>query len=209
MHAWFVSYRHPARAGSLQEKLINHTVNAIKDHIEVYTQNYDVYFDKDRLIPGYQYDDRLASAICQSACMAVLYFPSYLESPYCLKEIDTMLALEKRRNDLLGDKLRGSRLFIPVILRGEYSELPELVTKNCQYLDYTKQSTNPSFNIGDDLDMGDKLFKIAEYIANLCKIMRSIEEQLFSHCDTFGFSDVTPGIQPSPVSPQPFPGQSQ
>ena len=120
-----------------------------------------------------------------------------------------MLAIEKRRNELLGDKLRGSRLFIPVILRGAYSELPEMVTKNCQYLDYTKQSTNPGFNIGDDSDMSEKLFKIAEYITNLCKMMKSIEKQLFAHCDTFCFSDVAPAIPASATSAQPFPGQHE
>jgi hypothetical protein len=83
------------------------------------------------------------------------------------------------------------------------------VTKNCQYLDYTKQSTNPGFNIGDDSDMSEKLFKIAEYIANLCKVMKSVEQQLFANCDTFGFSDVASRLPVPTVSAQPFPGQHQ
>jgi hypothetical protein len=95
IHACFVSYRHPASVGGREEKLIQHVVRAIKDHIEMITQKHDVYFDQARLVPGYQYNDRLAQAICRSACMFVIYWPSYSESDYCLKEIRTMLGIEK------------------------------------------------------------------------------------------------------------------
>ena len=97
IHSCFISYRHPASAGGREEKLIRQVIQAIKDHVEVYTHEYTVYFDKDRLIPGYQYNEQLASAICRSACMIVVYWPSYLESSYCRKEIYTMLNIEKVR----------------------------------------------------------------------------------------------------------------
>lgn len=118
IHACFISYRHPAVAGSREEKLIRHVVKAIADHVQMYTHEHQVYFDDKRLVPGYQYDERLAEAICRSACMVVVYWPSYLESDYCRKELRAMLEIEEQRRRRLGDALHGCRLFIPVILRG-------------------------------------------------------------------------------------------
>jgi len=109
----------------VKEKLLRHVVEAVKDHIELYTHKYEVYIDKPRLVPGYQYDERLAQAICRSACMVVVYWPSYLESDYCLKEIRTMLQIERERRDVLGVGLHGCRLFIPVILRSQYQIIDE------------------------------------------------------------------------------------
>jgi hypothetical protein len=140
IHACFVSYRHPASAGGLEEKLITHVVKAIKDHIEVITHKYQVYIDMPRMVPGYQYDERLAQAICRSACMVVVYWPSYLESDYCLKEIRTMLEIEKKRRRALGVLLHGCRLFIPVILRGNVEDLPSELHQGCHYLDYKSQA---------------------------------------------------------------------
>ena len=149
----FISYRHPATKGNREESLIKHVVKAITDHIELYTHDHPVYFDEKDLIPGYNYDERIAEAICRSACMVIVYWPSYLESDYCKKEIEAMLNVEERRHRILGDKLRGCRLFIPIILRGKFDQLPDRVRNNCQYLDYYAQTVNPHFNIGDDPKM--------------------------------------------------------
>ena len=80
IHACFISYRHPAAEGSREAKLIAHVCKAISDHVQMYTHKHEVYFDQKRLVPGYQYDECLAEAICRSACMVVVYWPAYLES---------------------------------------------------------------------------------------------------------------------------------
>ena len=41
-------------------------------------------------------------------------------------------------------------LSVPVILRGKFQDLPKDIHQDCHYLDYTKQSTQPHFNIGDE-----------------------------------------------------------
>jgi hypothetical protein len=107
IHSCFISYRHPASIGGREEKIIKHVYTALKDHVEMYTHEYSVYFDEPRLVPGYQYDERLAKAICQSACMVVVYWPSYLESEYCIKELRTMLSIEEERRSLLAGELHG------------------------------------------------------------------------------------------------------
>lgn len=208
-HACFISYRHPSADGNREQKLIGHVVKAISDHVQMYTHEHEVYVDSRRLVPGYQYDERIAEAICRSACMVVVYWPSYLESDYCRRELEAMLEIEDRRRQILGHELHGCRLFIPVILRGRFEELPERVTKGCQYLDYKAQATRPDVNLGEDDKTSEELYRIAEYIKALCDKMKSARESLFGKCQQYGFtlpSPVTPErIQPPP--PQPFPGR--
>jgi TIR domain len=176
----------------------------------MYTHEHEVYFDNKRLVPGYEYDERLAEAICRSACMVIVYWPSYLESDYCKKEMAAMLDLEKKRRQLLGDELHGCRLLIPVILRGRFEELPEEVTKGCQYLDYKAQATKPDFNMGEDDKTSEELFRIAEYIKSLCDKMKNASDELFAECHQYAFPALPApaaqdAIQPAP--PQPFPGR--
>jgi hypothetical protein len=192
--------------GSREEKLIQHVVRAIKDHVEMYTHEHDVYFDQNRLTPGYQYDERLATAICHSACMIIVYWPSYLESDYCIKEIQAMLAIEKARREISGLGLRGCRLFVPVIIRGKFEDLPLEVPHGCHYLDYKGQSIRPDFNIGDDPIMSEQLYKIAEYVQELCNKMKVAEDKLFQCCEGFIFpADAETLALTSNV--QPFPGR--
>jgi hypothetical protein len=210
IYSCFISYRHPATSGGREEKLIQHVVRALKDHLEVYTHDHAVYFDQQRLVPGYEYNEALAKAICRSACMVVVYWPSYLESDYCRKEIRTMLAIEKERRELLGSALHGCRLFLPVIIRGRFEDLPREVRDGCQYLDYKAQATRPDFNIGDDPKMSEELYRVAEYVKNICDKMKAAEDRLFAKCEEFMLASVRSTeieLIGSAVAPQPFPGR--
>ena len=207
IHACFVSYRHPATPDGREGKLIQHVVRAIKDHIEMLTHEHDVYFDRARLVPGYQYDERLAKAICRSACMVVVYWPSYLESEYCKKEIRTMLAIEANRRSILGSTLHGCRLFIPLILRGRFDDLPTGLREGCHYLDYKAQAIRPDFNIGDDPIMSEQLYGVAEYIKELCDKMKCAEESLFGRCENFVYGPSSADAFEAPAAIQPFPGR--
>ncbi|AMY06953.1 TIR domain protein [Luteitalea pratensis] len=209
LHACFISYRHPATAGSREEKLIAHVFKAISDHVEMYTHTHQVYFDQKRLVPGYQYDEKLAEAICRSACMVIVYWPAYLESDYCLQEIEAMLEIEKRRRKKLGSELHGCRLIIPFIVRGRFEDLPNAVRDGCQYLDYSRQATNPHFNIGEDEETSAKLFEIANYIKSLCDKLQRVGADVVGTCKDYGFPARMQVTQPemAPPPPPPFPGQ--
>jgi hypothetical protein len=208
-HACFISYRHPSSEGNREQKLIGHVVKAISDHVQMYTHEHQVYVDNKRLVPGYQWDERMAEAICRSACMVIVYWPSYLESDYCRKELEAMLEIEERRRHILGPELRGCRLFIPVILRGRFEELPERITKDCQYLDYKAQATRPDINLGEDDKTSEELYRIAEYIKSLCDKMKVAQESLFGKCQEYGFPLPSPVVRQmiQPPPPQPFPGR--
>jgi hypothetical protein len=208
LHAFFVSYRHPASKKGIEELWANRTLETIRFHLETSTHNYDIYFDEERLLPTYQYNQQLAKHICRSACMVVLYWPSYLESDYCLKEINTMLSIEKRRRKILGPALHGHRLFLPIIFRGAFEQLPSSLS-DCQYLDVRDHSNDPNFSIGEDFKIKTILFDISESIKHLCDVMSAASDQLFNNCDSFVFPRFrgTPQTVRNVPIVQPFPGR--
>jgi hypothetical protein len=207
IYSCFISYRHPASKDNREAKLIRHVVQAFSDHIEMYTHDHTVYFDEKRLVPGYQYDEKLAQAICRSACMVVIYWPAYLESDYCKKEMQTMLDIEARRREQLD--LHGDRLFIPVIIHGRFEDLPEQLTTGTQYLDYTAQATRPNANLGNNHKMSQQLYKTAKYIKDLCDKMKKQRTDIFGECSKFSFAESTASraanIRRAPT--QRFPGR--
>src|SRR6185436_9660597 len=78
-----------------------------------------IYVDEDRLKPGYKFNEKLASAICQSVCMIVVYSPRYAQHDYCVREFEGMELLEQRRHQLLGTAAdQGKGFIIPIVLRG-------------------------------------------------------------------------------------------
>ena len=201
----FISYKHPVEMNSRETVLIQHVYRAITDHIQLYTHA-PVFFDASRLMPGYVWRSALSLELCRSACMVVVYWPSYLESDYCKKEISTMVAIEKNRRKILGDRLSARRLIIPVILRGRHDQLPPIL-QGVQHLDYSAQASRPDFNIGDDNEMSKKLFEIADYIHSLCAIMREEGEGLFGECKKFTMHDVKRDDPRFMMETQKFPGR--
>ena len=65
-----------------------------------------IYRDEVRLDGGDFYNRELALALCQSACMVMIYTPTYfdLESTYCAREYRAMEILESTRLELLGQE---------------------------------------------------------------------------------------------------------
>ena len=61
------------------------------------------YLDRDRLKGGEFYNEALASNLCKSACLVVLYTPVYfsLDHMYCAREYRAMEQIELARQRLL------------------------------------------------------------------------------------------------------------
>jgi hypothetical protein len=98
----------------------------------------EVFMDKPRLNPGYNYNEALAEAICESVCMIVVFSPLYEERSYCLREFLAMENIEEKRKKILGEKYdRKRRMIIPIVLRGKPQDLPPKI-KDIQYLDFSK-----------------------------------------------------------------------
>ena len=121
-YACFISYAHGQ--GKHVSPLIEAIYNELLSQLEMHCTE-QVYLDKHRLLPGYEYNEALATAICQSACMVVAYAPIYAERDYCRREFAAMKQLEQHRKHLLGDKAKGHRFIIPVVFAGDIDSLPE------------------------------------------------------------------------------------
>src|SRR5689334_16819835 len=93
-YSCFISYRNGRN--DLMRQFINDLEQALKAYIEPWLVE-EVYIDRDRLLPGYEYNEALAHAICQSVCMIVVYSPTYQDSSYCLREYAAMERLEEKR----------------------------------------------------------------------------------------------------------------
>jgi hypothetical protein len=121
-YSCFVSYRHmefePGRSS------IRRVVDALKGQLE-YSAPLPVYLDQERLRGGQFYQEALAKQICESACMVVLYWPTYFSAQhtFCSREFKLMERLEKDRLSLLPERERINGLII-VLALADFDRLP-------------------------------------------------------------------------------------
>ncbi len=161
-YACYISYCHGQY--DLVKGFIDQLKNALKAELDPLMDE-EVYLDEERLKPGYRYNDQLASAICQSACMIVVYSPRYERHEYCVREFEGMEILEKRRLDLLGPMADGGRGFIiPIILRGD--DLPGRIKDHKHYVDFSR------FSLATP-----ELMRHPEYATKIRQIATVIHEQ--------------------------------
>ncbi len=125
-HACFISYRHGQY--HLMKRFISDLDEALSSELEAYFPPQAVIFkDTERLATGEYLDERIARAICESACLIAVYTPSYLhpEHPYCAREFRAMEQLEQRRFEAVSTKSdKSGSLIIPIVYRG-WNSVPE------------------------------------------------------------------------------------
>jgi hypothetical protein len=119
-YSCFISYAN--NEGCLTSKLIDDLYQALSDELGVLLRDEKIFVDKERLRGGDYINESLASIICESVCMIMVYTPTYFHRDhlYCAKEFKAMQLIEKRRLKLLENKANVTYgLIIPIILRGE------------------------------------------------------------------------------------------
>lgn len=181
-YACFISYRHGQRR--LAERIINDLYEALSAEVEL-LRNEKVFLDRDRLQGGSFYNEALAKALCRSACMIVVFTPTYFdrEHTYCAREYKAMERLEERRLGLLRATAdRNNGLIIPIVFRGE-DHLPPEIKERRQY-----------YNFDDfllcDVEMwrhphyAPKIKEIAQYICDRCRMLEALP-QVFDECEGF------------------------
>lgn len=145
-YACFISYAHGTgkHVVSFIEALHQELCSQLEMHCEE-----EVYLDKNRLMPGHDFNEKLAEALCLSACMILAYTPIYGSREYCLREFAMMEKLEKKRRQLLGDAAKGHRFIIPVVFAGDIGQLPQNIKNSahcCDISAFTLQGANLSSN---------------------------------------------------------------
>lgn len=133
-YACFISYCHGQH--DLIKGFIDQLKTALKGELETLLDE-ELFIDEERLKPGYEYDEALARAICESVCMIVVYSPRYVRHEYCVREYEAMRRLDERRRQLLGPAAHGRGFIIPIILRAD-DEILARVRQHRHYADFSR-----------------------------------------------------------------------
>ena len=204
----FISYRHGGQEHS--RKLIESFYQTLAGQLDLYIPGSRVYLDARRLRGGDFFDQELASQLCRSVCMILLFNPFYfdLSNPYCAREYRAMVGLEQQRLGLLpqGAAQRKS-LIIPVVIRGEES-LPEELKRHRQYYSFAKTLLGPA-DFRQRRCM-EHIFKIAGDIFDRYQMFRSAGIDPCSQCDTFQFPtelEIRDWLTEVVAPPQSMPGR--
>ena len=197
----FVSYAHAEHG--LMTSFINQLDTALKNHLELY--DLEPYLDRDRLGPGYRYNEALAAAICQSICMIVVYTPRYERHEYCRREFAAMEIVDERRRNALGAAAHGRGFIIPVILAGEHSTLPDRIRRAVHYADFSRYNL-ASREISLNPEFIPQIEAICRVVAELHRLLETLPHAAVD-CGQFALPDTAAPWRAVPVEQQPFPNR--
>lgn len=191
-YSCFISYCHGE--GELMRRFIDDLTVALKSYLEPFFDE-GIYIDEERLEPGYHYNEALATALCQSVCMIVVYVPKYERHSYCLREFEAMERIETRRKQVtkLG---REKGMIFPIILRGSP---PEKLRSRRQMIDFSKYTT-VSPRISRNRKYVEKIDEVAQSIYALFQELRSGGQDVSSNCGEFALP-LEQEIQPWTAAP--------
>lgn len=188
-HACFISYPHSIIGDSTQT-FVDNFIEPLSRELGFLVQEKDsIYVDRKRLQPGAIWDPELTKAICESACMIVLYTPLYLCSEYCLREYVAMEILEEKRKKILGQEYNQQNgMIIPLVIP-MYFDLPDKLKQIRQCVDVSEYKLR-KFNTEDKNDR-DLVSRIGAQIIYNLKKTRQIDESVFDiKCSDFDLPSV-------------------
>jgi hypothetical protein len=169
-HACFISYRHGQH--SLMKRFVDDFCEALASELEALVEM-RIYRDQLRLEGGDFYTQALATGLCESVCLIMIFTPTYFSSEhsYCAREYAAMKLLEKERLPI--GQQHG--LIIPVVLRG-FDQLPEEIRSRRQAYNFDH------FSLSDQRLVKNKNFKVeirkmADYIAARCLELQDISRE--------------------------------
>jgi hypothetical protein len=204
-HACFISYCHIE--SDLYRKFIGQLRKALDDYVRPWLGDLGVYTDE-RLVPGYFFNEALASELCASLCMIVVYVPPYENSRYCLREFTAMERLEEHRLRLLPASLRHQGLIVPIVLRGDPDDLPDRIRNHRHLCDFSRFTT-ASGGIADNEHYVGQIERIARHIFDVYRLFQDATQDPCGGCEGFRLpsdSEIRPFRGTPPVPP--FPGRA-
>lgn len=157
-YSCFVSYAHGHHA--YMSKFKNDLVEALKCYLEPHldTEN-ELFVDSEQLGGGDDIDQRIARALCESACMIVIYTPKYEAHAYTRREFAAMQLIEMERRQWYS---LPSHLIIPVIMTRHPVSLPQQITDS-MYVDFSRY-TLASGDLKTNLDFLPDIDRIVQRI---------------------------------------------
>ncbi len=181
----------------MMQQIINDLHDALSSEIEIWMDK-EVYLDRERLQGGDFYNEALATAICESLCMILVFTPKYFsrEHTYCAREYKAMEELESRRLKSWGklwslDTKKNKQheliiphgLIIPIVVRGE-DHLPHEIKKRRQYYNFEDFLLGAE-SINSRSDFARQIRNIAKYIADMYRTLETLSEDPCQGCESF------------------------
>jgi len=203
----FISYRNHEQS-ELAEKFIVDLYTALRNELAVWVDE-DLFLDRQRLRGGVLYNSALARALCKSACMIVVYTPTYFSRKhlYCAREYRAMETLEQLRLSRLQRELsKDCGLIIPIILRGE-EVLPSVIKASRHYYTFERFSLT-SREITRNPDFETEIRQIAAEIHFRWQMLARTGDDLTCDCDNFDLPseiEVQPWLDAMAQPANPFP----
>ena len=193
-YSCFISYRHTK--GYKGRGYVEKLVEELKEELELRVEQ-EVYLDKERLRGAEFYQEALATAICRSACLVMLYWPTYLSEshPFCAREFKAMEALEERRLPMLAEEERMKGLIVVIALRG-FRGIPKEIMEKRKCWDFSSYTLKRGFS--DDLQFNSDILDISRYIAGRCRALSLLGLDREGECAHFNLpteQDVMPWIR--------------
>ncbi len=140
--------------------------------------------DKDRLQGGDFFDPTLASELCHSICMIMVYTPKYFDKvqTFCTREYILMERFEQDRLDLLDQNPPTKGLIIPIIFKGGIKYLPPPLKNNRHHYDFSGYRLSHSPIIENEIY--EPFFEqIADYIGGLFSKFNQLDNDPCADCD--------------------------
>jgi len=176
----FISFRHLDKL----EPFVRQLSKDIKNELDLYGNQLDVFLDENRIKPGDHFNMLIPQALCRSVVLVVIYVPAYFhaDKPYCTKEFVAFVEHEKRRLLEIQQKkpdadVSSIHQVIPIIMRKDASRpLPEELVKDRNRIDWSDNMAalaNPSkfsksTKYQEDVRMiCEKIWKVYESASNL------------------------------------------
>ena len=194
----FFSYAHGRH--ELMQRFKATLADALRCYLEPYFDDEDELFvDTEQLGGGDDLDRKIARAMCESACMILIYTPKYEAHAYTRREYAAMRLLEAERGTWYP---LPSRLIIPVIMTRHPERLPSQVSESSFYVDFSRftmatadMKSNPDFLP----DIDKMVRRIVTHYEHLKKCTPPGHD-----CNQFVLPDVPPPWreQPEPTFPK-------
>jgi hypothetical protein len=193
-YSCFISYRHTAEyKGKAYTRKI---VEDLKAELELRV-THEVYRDAERMKGAEFYQETLASALCKSICMVVLYWPTYFsqEHTFCSREFRAMEELEKKRLQLLDDEAERQNGLIVIIALRDFGLIPGDIRERRLCKDFEGYTLKP--NMRRDPGFQQDVMQISKYIADRVRVFQGLETDAFTECDQFRLppeADILPWV---------------
>jgi hypothetical protein len=178
-YACFVSYRNSRQIDGLISTFARELRNALEKYLDAYLyediskiENPDmVFLDENIIETGDFLPKELGQGLSKSICWICIFTRSYLGgSLWCASELHGMVHLQGKREELLQFTKDEHRFILPILLRGDSSDLPNILSNHI-FTDKFKKFTLASKNIYENEGFVDHIDAMAALIAQKQKIL--------------------------------------